>query len=128
MIENVVDFRRSQTGIDRYGHCTGQRHGELCQQSLVAIGGENAYTIAFGHVVGDQCVSKGLRILVELRKGDSAWPVDRGYLVRVNLGRTLQKAQGSKWCVKAVLRCESHARDCNLDHSRARRNHKNRWT
>ena len=116
MVEDVVNLLGCEAGVDRHRHRISQRHGELSEQSLVAISSENAHAVALGHLVGDQRVGEGLGVFVELCEGDAPWPVDCGDFVGVNLCGALEEAQGCQGSVQAMLRCESHDRDCNPDH------------
>ena len=92
MVEDVVDLGLGQPGIEGHQHATGQRDGEVRDEQLGDVRGQDHHPVA-RFDAGLQGQGETLCDVGELGVGVTTGAVDDGLLLRVHLGGALQEAQ-----------------------------------
>ena len=92
MVEDVVDLGLGQPGVQRDQHASRERHGEVRDQHLGHVRGQEHHPVT-GFDAGLQRPGETLCGVGELGVGVAAGAVDDRLLGRVHLGRALQEPQ-----------------------------------
>lgn len=86
MPHNKAHLSRRQPGVNGHQHTTGERHRELAEQSLVAVGREHTDTVPGSEPIGAQSLCEAGRIGAEASETNAARPIDAGQHIRMDIG------------------------------------------